>query len=65
MVAINPLRSARLSTAHASKNYDIGGDDPEALLYECDKIAFSSRLNKHPINPLDLLSNSLTSNSFI
>ncbi|OUM68042.1 hypothetical protein PIROE2DRAFT_4326 [Piromyces sp. E2] len=42
MVAINPLRSARLSAAHASTlrirkdtylimNYDIGGNDPEAL----------------------------------
>ncbi|OUM63888.1 hypothetical protein PIROE2DRAFT_20612 [Piromyces sp. E2] len=33
MVAINPLKSARLSAAHARniRNYDIGGDDPEAL----------------------------------
>ncbi|OUM59655.1 hypothetical protein PIROE2DRAFT_14737 [Piromyces sp. E2] len=42
MVAINPLRSARLSAEHASTlririytylimNYDIDGDDPEAL----------------------------------
>ncbi|OUM61379.1 hypothetical protein PIROE2DRAFT_12635 [Piromyces sp. E2] len=33
MVAINPLRSARLSAAHARniRNYDIGGDDLEAL----------------------------------
>ncbi|OUM60439.1 hypothetical protein PIROE2DRAFT_13788 [Piromyces sp. E2] len=33
MLAINPLRSSRLSAAHARniRNYDIGGDDSEAL----------------------------------
>ncbi|OUM60961.1 hypothetical protein PIROE2DRAFT_13165 [Piromyces sp. E2] len=33
MVAINPLRSAKLSAVHARniRNYDIDGDDLEAL----------------------------------